>query len=113
MESWITAAAGTGGSAVLALFIIRWFATVWWPQQRADQKEALERQFASHDKQISDITASHERQVSQFAKAIDANTAAVRESADQARRMGDIYLALAQGKAADLNHTLERQGVKT
>lgn len=127
METWLTALAGPAGGAVLAFFVIRWIAYTWWPQQetraaereaqqRNDHKETIERILASHEKQVCEMTAAHERQIVTLGKSIDANTEAIKQSAQQSERMGNIYLAIAREKGiVDNEHafTVLKGGVAT
>ena len=67
LEPWVQALGGPAAMAVLLFFLLRWLANVWWPQQRQDNRETIERILTAHKDAVAGMASS----VNGLARAVD------------------------------------------
>jgi hypothetical protein len=62
LDASLLAALGTPAAFAVFLFLaLRWFAYVYWPEQKAENKENFDRMLTAHERNIAVITAGYDR----------------------------------------------------
>ena len=67
LEPWIQAIGTPAAMGILLFFLLRWLANTWWPQQRQDNRETIERILTTHKEVVSTLATS----VNGLTKAVD------------------------------------------
>lgn len=81
MESNIWESVAMGGPfAVLFAWLLWWVVTKWWPEQRTDHKEQMDKLLASCERQHQTAVESNERQWDKVNNALEELASAIHQS---------------------------------